>query len=49
MKISEKEILEIFSNGLDCIMERRQIDYSKYKEIQILLIENKIEVKIIDN
>lgn len=46
MDFTEKELLEIFSNGLEAIAERRQLNYNVYKEIQKLLSKNKITIKL---
>ena len=44
--MNEKELLEIFSSGLEVLSERRQIDFNVYKKIQKLLSENKITIKL---
>jgi len=46
MKYTEKELLEIFSDGLEVIAERKQLTYKVYKEIKKLLSENKITIQL---
>ena len=46
MRITEKELLEILDNGICCLNERRQIDYNIAKELQDLLLQDKIHIEI---
>ena len=46
IKTYEKELLEIFNNGLEVLSERRQIKFDVYKKIQKLLSENKIKIQL---
>jgi len=45
--ISEKELLELFHNGINCLSERKHLSYETFKEIERLLKHCKIQVKII--
>lgn len=42
----EKVLLEILDDGLDCLSQRRQIDYNIKYMIKKLLKENKIKINI---
>ncbi len=45
--INEKKLLELFHNGINCLAERRNLDYEIFMEIEKLLKHSKIQVKTI--
>ena len=46
IKITEIELLEIFKDSIECLADRRHLDYDTYKIIQDLLNKEKIIIKI---